>query len=161
MIGANMGDLSNSSDRHETVLRLEHYEVYSDILRCLISRPIMTNGQCRVTMLKRGGAMGDRFKYEETWIGSKIEFEFEGAIVGDAHSSTTYQVFLYRALDQRPDYWTNEFLNHLMANIRQAIRLLRNDEHSEKETIKIVEFGLSRLRYWKHLVNFQSKEVVL
>jgi hypothetical protein len=76
----------------------------------------------------------------------------------------TYQVFLGRALERRPEYWTgspqdNELLYHLMANIRHALCLLRSGR-SEETRIKTVEFALSNSPYWKSLSNFQSGEIV-
>ncbi len=160
-----MSEFSNSSDAPENGWRLEYYEVVGRITGEIFAMPIMTNGQCRVTTLARPGPLAHRFKYEETWAGSKIEFEFEAMFVdGPTPPPRTYQVFLGRALERRPEYWTgspqdNELLYHLMANIRHALCLLRSGR-SEETRIKTVEFALSNSPYWKSLSNFQSGEIV-
>jgi hypothetical protein len=41
----------------------ENYEVPDPVSG--IKRPIMTNGQCRVTTLKRPGPLGHHFRYED------------------------------------------------------------------------------------------------
>jgi hypothetical protein len=67
-----MSEFSNSSDAPENGWRLEYYEVVGRITGEIFAMPIMTNGQCRVTTLARPGPLAHRFKYEETWAGSKI-----------------------------------------------------------------------------------------
>jgi hypothetical protein len=158
-----MSALSDFAGRPENDWRLDHYKVANTVTGRILTMPIMTNGQCIVTALRRPGPLAHHFKYEETWTGSKLEFEFEAIFIG-AITSTTYQVFLGRALERRPEYWTgslqdNALLYHLMANIRRALCLLRSGP-SEESRIKTVEFVLSRSSHWRTLSGFQSEEIV-
>jgi hypothetical protein len=142
--------------------RLEYVEYTSSVIGDTLRRPNMTNGKCRVTTLFRPGPFAHGFKYEDEWRDIKIEFEFEAIFVGQ--SETTYQVFLGRALNERADYWDgssrdNELLSHLMANIRQALCLLKSG-YSEETRIRTVEFVLSKWPHWKTVSGFQSAEIV-
>jgi hypothetical protein len=143
--------------------RLEYYEVANPLTGHLLKEPIMTNGQCRVTTLKRPGPLGHHFRYEDTWRDSKVVFEFPAILVGGI-LSTTYQVALGHALTKHPEYWgglpcDNELLNHLMSSIRQALCMLKSG-YSDETRIKTVEFALSDWPHWKMLSGFQTSEIV-
>jgi hypothetical protein len=158
-----MGELSNPSDGPEDEWRLERYDFFDPIIRANIALPLMTNGHCTVTALDGSALEVQSFKYEETWVELKIEFEFEAMFVGGPRPpSRIYLVFLGRALEKRSEYWTgssrdNELLYRLMANIRQALCLLKG---KSEERIKTVEFVLSSSPHFKSLSNFQSEEIV-
>jgi hypothetical protein len=47
--------------------RLEWYEAQNPVTGRPLNRPIMTNGQCRVTALLLPGPLAHRFKYQEAW----------------------------------------------------------------------------------------------
>jgi hypothetical protein len=126
-------------------------------------QPVMTNGKCRITTLKRPGPLGHHFEYVETWRELKFAFEFPAILMGGI-LSTTYQVALGHALKKHPEYLVgspcdNELLNHVMSNIRQALCLLRSGP-SEKSRIKKVEFALSNWPYWQSLSDFETSEIV-
>ena len=158
-----MSESPDSSGNSNSGWRLEHYEAENPVTGRMLKLPIMTNGLCRVTTLKRPGA--HHFKYEETWSDVEIiEFEFQALFIGGI-ASTTYQVLLAHALERCPEYWVgsprdNDLLYHLMSNIRQALCLLKSG-CSEDTRIKRVEFVLSTWSHWKTLSNFKTAEVVL
>lgn len=159
-----MSQLPNSLDGSSNGWRLDYYEVKNLVTGSPLQRPIITNGQCRVTALKLPGPLAHLFKYEDTWGGEKIEFEFQAKLVGDA-TSTTYQVFLGWALEELHAHWVgsprdNDLVEHLMSNIRQALCLLKSG-YSEDSRIRRVEFVLSIWSRWKTLLNFKTAEVVL
>jgi hypothetical protein len=143
--------------------RLEWYEAQNPVTGGPLHRPIMTNGQCRVTALLLPGPLAHRFKYQEAWGELLLDFEFAAKLVGGI-DATTYQVFLSHALDQRPEYWTGSsrddpLLNRLMSNIRQALCLLRSGP-TETTRIRTVEFVLSLWSRWQTLSDYRSTEII-
>jgi hypothetical protein len=163
LIGATMSESSNASGNDKSGWRLEYYPRKNVATGGTIKQPIMTKDLCQIKALKRPGPLGHHFKYEEAWMNSMFEFEFEAIFVGGI-SSTTYQVFLGAALERHPEYWggspqDNALLDHLMANIREALSLLRSGP-TEESRITRVEFVLSDSPHWQRLSDFQSQEIV-
>jgi hypothetical protein len=123
-----MSGSSKSKSGTENVWRVEHYQRTGPVTGETYPLPIFTDGRCRVTT-NTLGPFADRFTYEETWAGRKIEFASSAGPV-DSDDSNTYQVSLSRALEKHPEFWTDtprdaDLLRHLMSNIRQALSLLR------------------------------------
>ena len=157
-----MNESSDRADNAPGEWRLEYYEFTDPVFGDVLQRPIMTNGQCRVTALSLPGPLAHRFKYKEVWSGMRIEFEFEA--IYSSQSQNAYQVFLGHALKGRPEYWIgssrdNELLSSLILNIRRALCLLQTGP-SDSTRIRTVEFVLSDWPHWKTLLGFQSAEIV-
>jgi len=143
--------------------RLEWYEAQNPVTGSILNRPIMTNGQCRVTALLLPGPLAHKFKYQEAWRELLLDFEFEAKLMGGINA-TTYQVFLCLALERRPEYWIGSsrdqaLLNCLMSNIRQALCLLRSGP-TEATRIRTVEFVLSLWSRWQTLSDYHSTEII-
>ena len=143
--------------------RLEWYGAQNPVTGSILNRPIMTNGQCRVTALLLPGPLAHKFKYQEAWGELLLDFEFEANLVGGINT-TTYQVLLCLALERRPEYWIGSsrdqaLLNCLMSNIRQALCLLRRGP-TEATRIRTVEFALSPWSHWQTFSDFRSTEII-
>jgi hypothetical protein len=155
-----MSGSSDFSEGTEKVWRVESYQYTNPTSGRTYPRSIVTNGRCRVIGTGHG-PHGDFFNYEEIWGDTKIEFAFDAGIV----DPNTYQVFLGRALEKHPEFWTGlprdaDLLRHLLSNLRQALCMLRTGP-TEEQRIRTVVFLLSRgWSRWTSLAGFQTEEHV-